>query len=119
MTEKGQGGVARLIKATRYSWQGLRWAFSNEEAFRQEIILSIFMIPAGFWLGENGVERALLIGSVLLVLAVELVNSAIEAVVDRFGGDIHKLSGHAKDAGSAAVLITLINVIVIWALVLL
>lgn len=109
----------RLIKATRYSWQGLCWAFTNEAAFRQEVVLSIILIPAGYWLGHNGIERALLIGSVLLVLSVELVNSAIEAVVDRFGSDLHKLSGHAKDAGSAAVLITLINVIVIWALVLL
>ena len=89
----------------------------NEAAFRQEVILLIFLAPLGIWFGETGVERALLVGVLFLVIIVELGNSAIEAVVDRFDGEIHELSGHAKDAGSAAVLIALINVIVVWTLV--
>lgn len=112
------GGLERLCKATVYSWQGLKAAFKNETAFRQEVYLSIIMIPAGIWLGETGTERALLAGSVLLVLIIELINSGLEAVVDRFGQDQHELSGLAKDTGSAAVLVALVNVLVIWSLVL-
>lgn len=107
-----------MYKATIYSLQGLKAAFKNEFAFRLEIFLCIFMVPAGIWLGQNGIERALLVGSLLLVLIIELLNSGIEAIVDRFGGELHELSGLAKDLGSAAVLISLINVVVIWALVL-
>jgi diacylglycerol kinase (ATP) len=118
MSFKGSGGIQRLYKAIIYSMQGLRAAFRNEAAFRLEIVLSIFLVPLGLWLGDNGVERALLVGSILLVMIVELINSGIEAVVDRFGGDHHELSGIAKDMGSAAVLVTLINVFVIWCLVL-
>ncbi len=110
--------LERLIKATGFSWQGLKAAFKNEAAFRQEIYLSIILIPLGIWLGETGMERALLIGSILLVMIVELINSGMEAVVDRFGGEQHELSGRAKDVGSAAVLIALINVVAIWCLVL-
>ncbi|NIQ13873.1 MAG: diacylglycerol kinase, partial [Candidatus Dadabacteria bacterium] len=102
-----------------YSWQGLKAAFKNEAAFRQEVYLSLVLIPLACWLGETGVERALLIGSLLLVMMIELINSGMEAVVDRFGGEHHELSGRAKDVGSAAVLIALINVMVIWCLVLL
>jgi len=118
MASQGTKGLERLLKAITYSWQGLRVAFKNEAAFRQEVYLSIVLIPLGYWLGESGVERALLIGSILLVMIVELINSGMEAVVDRFGGEQHELSGRAKDVGSAAVLIALINVIVIWCLVL-
>ena len=111
-------GLERLIKATGFSWQGLKAAFKNEAAFRLEVYLSIILIPLGICLGETGMERALLIGSILLVMIVELINSGMEAVVDRFGGEQHELSGRAKDVGSAAVLIALINVVAIWCLVL-
>ena len=118
MSTKNTGGIGRLFKATIYSIQGLKAAFKNEAAFRLELFFSIILIPAGIWLGDNGTERALLIGSLLLVLAIELLNSGIEAIVDRFGGELHELSGRAKDVGSAAVLISLVNVIAIWSLVL-
>ena len=118
MATKGTGGFERLFKATIYSMQGLQAAFKNEQAFRQEVFLSIILIPAGLWLGETGVERALLVGCILLVMVIELINSGIEAVVDRFGGEHHELSGLAKDIGSAAVLMALVNVLVIWSLVL-
>ena len=118
MASQGTTGLKRLFKAFFYSLQGLKTTSVNEAAFRQEVILLIFLAPLGIWFGETGVERALLVGVLFLVIIVELGNSAIEAVVDRFGGEIHELSGHAKDAGSAAVLIALINVIVVWALVL-
>ena len=119
MSKPGNTGIARLIKATGYSWLGLKAAFKHEAAFRQELALCVILIPAGIWLGESGIERALLVGCLLLVLIVELINSAIEAVVDRFGGEQHELSGRAKDIGSAAVFVTLVNAVVIWALILL
>ena len=118
MSTKNTGGFARLFRATIYSIQGLKAAFRNEAAFRLELFLAIILIPAGLWLGQNGIERALLVGSLLLVLVVELLNSGIEAIVDRFGGELHELSGRAKDVGSAAVLVSLLNVIAIWSLVL-
>jgi diacylglycerol kinase (ATP) len=110
--------LERLVRATVYSWQGLRAAFRNEAAFRQEFFLSLVLIPLGIWFGRTGTERALLVGSIVVVMIVELLNSGIEAVVDRFGGEMHELSGRAKDVGSAAVLLALLNVIVVWALVL-
>jgi diacylglycerol kinase (ATP) len=116
---KGKTGLRRLINATGYSIAGLTAAARHEDAFRQELILSAVLIPLGLWLGHGGVERALLIGSVLLVLIVELVNSAVEATVDRVSLDDHNLAKRAKDIGSAAVMVTLLNVVVIWALVLL
>jgi diacylglycerol kinase (ATP) len=119
MSKPGNTGIKRIINAAGYSWAGLKAAFKHEAAFRQELALCLIMIPAGVWLGQSGVERALLIGSLLLVLIVELINSAIEAVVDRFGGEQHELSGRAKDIGSAAVFIALLNVVVIWSLVIL
>jgi len=106
-----------VITASGYSVAGLKAAFKHEAAFRQELALLLMLVPLALWLGDNGVERALLIGSLLLVLIVELVNSAIEAVVDRFGGELHALSGRAKDIASAAVFIALINVFVVWLLV--
>ena len=119
MYKKGTGGVERLVKATGYSFQGLKAAYKNETAFRQELLLALLLVPAGIVLGETGVEKALLIGCVILVLIVELLNSAVEAVVDRFGGESHRLSGLAKDIGSAAVFMSLVNVFVIWACILL
>ena len=119
MAAQGPQGLTRLIKAIQYSWQGLKAAFANEEAFRQEVFLAIVLIPLGLYLGNNGIERALLMGAVLIILIVELLNSGIEAIVDRVGTDHHELSGRAKDIGSAAVFLSLVNATVIWALVLL
>jgi diacylglycerol kinase (ATP) len=115
----GRDAAERIRNATIYSLQGLRATFRNEQAFRQELYLVAVLTPLGLWFGEDGVERALLIGSLLLVLIVELVNSGVESAVDRFGEQRHELSGRAKDAGSAAVFLSLLNVVVIWALVLL
>ena len=117
MNKAGKKGITRVIDAAGYSWAGLKAAFKNEAAFRQELALFIILAPLALWLGDNGVERALLIGSLFLVLIVELFNSEIEAVVDRFGGELHELSGRAKDIGSAAVLVAIINVFVVWLLV--
>jgi diacylglycerol kinase (ATP) len=118
MQHKGHTGITRVIKATGYSWAGLRAAFIYESAFRQEIALTVVLAPLGLWLGHDGVERALLLGSLLLVLIVELLNSAVEAVVDRGGTDHNELAKRAKDIGSAAVFIALANVVIVWALVL-
>jgi len=110
-------GLVRLINAWRYSMAGFRAAWVHEEAFRQEVCLAIFLIPAAFWIGDTALERALLIGSCLLVLITELLNSAVEATVDRFGGEHHELAGRAKDMGSGAVLISLMTTIIIWLLI--
>ena len=118
MGYSGNKGFTRLINACRYSWQGLRAACRHEEAFRQELWFSVVLIPLGFWLGQNGVERALLTGSVILLPLVEMLNSAIEAVVDRIGDEPHELSGRAKDMGSAAVAITIGLIVVVWVLIL-
>ena len=114
---KGKTGLRRLLNATRYSFDGLSAAMS-EAAFRQEIALSVVLIPLGLYLGSTGVARALLVGSVLLVLVVELLNSAVEAVVDRVSPEDHSLSKRAKDLGSAAVLVSLANVVTVWLIVL-
>ncbi len=118
MASQGTSGLTRLVKATQFSWKGLRAAFTNEQAFRQEVYLSIVLIPLALYLGENGLECALLISVVLLILIIELINSSIEAIVDRVSTDHHELSGRAKDIGSAAVLLSLINAAIVWALVL-
>lgn len=118
MSSQGTTGLKRLLKAFGFSIQGLTAAFRNEAAFRQEIYLSLILVPLGFHLGQTGVERALLVSAILLVLIAELVNSGMEAVVDRFGGEHHELSGRAKDVGSAAVLIALINVLLVWGCIL-
>ena len=117
MADSGNTGLTRILKATVYSWQGLKAAYQHEQAFRQELLLSLVLIPLGFLLGDNGSEKALLIGSVLLLLLVEVLNSAIEAVVDRFGGEIHELSGRAKDMGSASVLLAIVMLVTTWGLV--
>lgn len=111
-------GIERVIKATFYSMKGIRHAFVSEAAFRQELALAVILFPLGLWLGETGVEKALLTGVLLIVLMVEMLNTAIEIVVDRFGGETHQLSGQAKDVGSAAVFFSLINVVLVWVLVL-
>ncbi len=107
-------GWARIWRATRYSAQGLRAAFTGEEAFRQELLIVAVMAPLGLWLGRSAVERALLIGSLLLTLIVELLNSAIEAAIDRIGPERHELSGRAKDMGSAAVFVALALTGMVW-----
>jgi diacylglycerol kinase (ATP) len=118
MADNKNKGLKRLVNATRYSWLGLKAAYRHEEAFRQEVLLLAVAIPMALWLGQGGVERALLIGSVLIVLIVEILNSAIEAVVDRMGAEIHELSGRAKDMGSAAVTLALVNAALIWLFIL-
>ena len=114
----GNTGLQRLLRAAVFSWQGLAAAFRNEVAFRQEVALSIIVIPLALWLGESGVERALLVMVWVLVPIVELLNTAIETVVDRIGAEHHTLAGRAKDIGSAAVLVALVNAGVVWLLVL-
>jgi diacylglycerol kinase (ATP) len=116
---KGKTGLQRVWNALHYSLAGLRAAFTCEDAFRQEALLAALMIPASFFLPVSGIGRALMIASVLLVLIVELLNSAIEAAVDRVSLDRHHLSKRAKDIGSAAVLLALINVVLVWGCVLL
>ncbi|MFH1215583.1 MAG: diacylglycerol kinase [Pseudomonadota bacterium] len=111
-------GFRRLVNAMNSTSLGLKAAFKHEEAFRQEVFLCIILLPLGLFLGQTGVERALLVGSLLLVLIVELLNSAVEAVVDRIGMEYHVLSGRAKDLGSAAVFVVLLLAVVVWLLVL-
>ncbi len=108
-------GLFRFIQAAQYSWQGIRAAYRYEEAFRQEAWLAVLLTPVAFFFADNGVELALLLGSLLLVLIVELLNSAVEATVDRIGPEKNELSGRAKDIGSAAVFFALTNVTVVWA----
>jgi len=112
-------GIPRLAQAAKVSLDGLAAAYRNEEAFRQEILLVLFLLPLGLWLGQGGVQKALLVGSLFLVLIVELLNSAVEAVVDRVGTEQNEISKLAKDLGSAAVLLALTAACMIWALVLL
>jgi len=115
---KGKTGLRRLMNATGYTRDGLTAAFKHEDAFRQEVFLALFMIPLALFLGETGIERALMIAAVLGVLIVELLNSAIEAAVDRISLEHHLLIKRAKDMGSAAVMIALVNVVAVWTLVL-
>lgn len=115
---KGKTGLKRVWNALFYSMAGFRAAFRHEDAFRQEVILACILLPAAFYLSGEAVARALMIGSVLLVLLVELINSAIEATVDRISLENHQLAKRAKDIGSAAVFLSLVNVVVIWSLIL-
>jgi len=119
MGKPGNTGLKRLFCAMTYSFAGFVWAWRKEAAFRQELSLVIVLAPLAWYLGKSGVERALLLGVLLLLLVVELLNSGLEAVVDRFGDGHHELSKAAKDLGSAAVFVALVNVVVVWALVLL
>ncbi len=118
MAYSGNKGLDRIIKASKYSWQGICAAYRYEEAFRQETWLCLILLPAGLYLGEGGLEKALLVACVLLIPVVEILNSAIEAVVDRFGDEMHELSGRAKDMGSAAVALSIGLVVIVWILVL-
>jgi diacylglycerol kinase (ATP) len=110
----GNTGIRRIIRATRFSAQGFAQAWKHEAAFRQELALAAVLTPAAFWLGQTALERAALIGVLLLMLIVELLNSAIEAAIDRHGEEQHELSGRAKDLGSAAVFVVLVLVGVVW-----
>ncbi len=112
-----QKGLKRLLNAGGYAVEGLMDAFKTEEAFRQEVLLACLLIPASFFITASVAEHALLIASVLFVLFVELLNTAIETVVERISDEIHPLSKRAKDLGSAAVLISFINLIAVWALI--
>lgn len=112
---KGRTGIDRIVRATGYSVAGVTAAYRGESAFRQEFWLAALMVPAAFWLGRNWVEVALLAGSVLLVLIVELLNSAIEAAIDRISFELHELSKRAKDLASAAVMLSLLLCAAIWA----
>ena len=116
MGKTGVTGIKRIINAFGYSMKGLRAAFKHESAFRQETALLVILLPIAILLGQNIVDYSILIGSLLLVMIVELLNSALEAVVDRVGDEHHKLAGRAKDMGSAAVFVSLVNVGVIWSM---
>ena len=110
--------VIRMFLAIKYSMNGLKDAFFREPAFRLELIGTLILVPVALWLGDSGLEKSILISAVFAVLVVEIINSAIETAIDRIGPELNDLSRRAKDLGSAAVLLTLINVLVVWALVL-
>jgi diacylglycerol kinase (ATP) len=114
MGKPGNTGIRRLLRATVYSVQGFVHAFRHEAAFRQELALTVVLVPAALWLGRDVIERAMLVAVLFFVLVVELLNSAVEAAVDRHGDEHHELSGAAKDLGSAAVFVSLTIVVVVW-----
>ncbi len=121
MTEPGQvpgkkTGIARVIRAFQFTCDGLVATFKSEAAFRQELALAVILIPLALWFGPSGIAKAVMVGSVMLVLVVEILNSAIEAVVNRFGPEWNAYSKFAKDAGSAAVFLALCNVGIVWLL---
>lgn len=118
MANQNAKGFKRLINACFFSAAGFKATWQHEEAFRQEVLLFVVTTPLAIWLGETQIEKILLIGSIVLVLLVELLNSAVEAVVDRVGFEHHELSGRAKDIGSAAVMLSLVWAAVTWALIL-
>ncbi len=115
---KGKKGLVRLWNALGYSRDGLGAAWTNEAAFREEVLLAIVALPLALYLGKTGPERALLIGSIILILIVEILNSAVEAVVDKASPEKHELAKRAKDMGSAAVLLSLVNAAAIWTCIL-
>lgn len=112
-------GPRRIVQATVWSMQGLRACWLHESSFRLEVYLFAVLAPLALWLGQTGVERALLVGSMLLVLSIELLNSSIEAVIERYGPEFHELAGRAKDMGSAAVFVLMVNVAATWGFLLL
>lgn len=112
----GLRGWTRLVRATVVSYWGLGYALKHEEAFRIEAALCLLLVPAALWLGDNAVERAIMLMSLFIVVIVELLNTGIEVVVDRISTEKHPLSGAAKDVGSAAVHLSLIQVVVVWGL---
>lgn len=118
MEKKSGTGINRLLNALGWSLAGIKSALKHEKAFQQEVALFIILAPLGIWLGQSGTDRALLVGSLLLILIVEILNSGIEAVVDRIGEEHHHLAGRAKDMGSAAVFLSLINAVLVWFFVL-
>ena len=107
-------GPRRIFQAAVWSLQGLRAAWLHESSFRLEVYLFVVLAPLGWWLGDTPIERVLLIGSMLLVLSIELLNSAVEAVIERYGAEFHELAGRAKDMGSAAVFVLMLNVMLTW-----
>ena len=109
----------RILKAAKWSMQGLGAAWLHESSFRLEVYLFVVLAPLAVWLGRTPVEQVLLIGSMLVVLSVELLNSAVEAVIERYGDEFHELAGRAKDMGSAAVFVVMMNVLLTWGLILL
>ena len=111
-------GPRRIFSAFLWSLQGLRAAWLHESSFRLEVVAFCVLGPLGLWLGQSGVERALLVGSLLLVMSIELLNSAVEAVIERYGAEFHELAGRAKDMGSAAVFVLMLNVLLVWACIL-
>ncbi len=115
---KGKTGLIRLWNALGYSRDGIGAAWKNEAAFREEVLLAVIAIPLALYLGRSGGDRALLVGSIILILIVEILNSAVEAVVDKASPEKHELAKRAKDMGSAAVLLSLINAAAVWACVL-
>lgn len=114
----GRTGLSRIVHAAGYSVRGLRLAWRAESAFRQEVALAVVLLPAAFWLGRSALEVAVLVAAVLGVLITELLNTAVEAVVDRIGHERHELAGMAKDAGSAAVMMSLLLTALVWGLLL-
>ncbi len=118
MAKPGETGLKRIVSASRNSIKGLSACWRNEAAFRQEVVLCLILVPLGLYLGNGGVEKSLLVGVCFLVLIVEILNSGIEAAIDRIGHEHHELSGLAKDLGSAAVFISLALVGLVWLLVL-
>jgi diacylglycerol kinase (ATP) len=119
MANQNAKGVKRLINACLFSTAGFKATWEHEEAFRQEVLLFVVTTPLAIWLGQTNIEKILLIGTMVLVLLVELLNSAIETIVDRVGFEHHELSGRAKDIGSAAVMMSLVWAAITWALILL
>ena len=118
MAKPGKSGIARILQATQYSWQGLKAAWKHEAAFRQELVLALIAVPIAIWLAENKIELLWLILPLFVLIIAELINSAIEAAVDRIGHEHHELSGRAKDIGSAIVFVSIILLIVCWGVVL-
>ena len=117
MVKPRNTGLTRVVKASIYSAQGLKAAWQHESAFRQELVISLILLPISFWIANSWVEVAVLMGVCFLVLIVELLNSAVEAVVDRVGHEHHDLAGQAKDMGSAAVMLSLIMAFGTWVLI--
>ena len=114
MAKTGATGITRIINAAGYSWLGIKAAYKHEAAFRQELLLCLLLMPVALYYGPSYADKAILIASLIFILLVEILNSALEAVVDRFGSEIHPLSGRAKDMGSAAVLFAFIIAGLIW-----
>lgn len=117
MGNGGTSGIRRIINAFHYTFSGFRAAWINEAAFREETIIAIFVVPSGLWLGNSGTQRAILIGIYFLIPLAELLNSAIEAIVDRMGPERHELSGRAKDLGSAAVFLSICIALIVWMII--